>query len=888
MKSFLAVIHLTAILMVAYASADDGVVVDIVQDGASQRWIAAHDVDEIRTVEDGFSFVIRGDDPYVVSPVFELPIDKPWLMKLKISSSRAGTAQLFFFQDEATEKDSVRFPVTGRGEEEIVFPLPRIGFKSRFRFDPPGYPGFFVVKDAKLIERNEWSFPVCASPNLSEIETPVIFESDSEQRKLTRIHQDPKDIQRFDFWFDDKRLAVNHNLLPIGYLLGSKAKWFTPSFKITHHEEGESFIEFAGQSIDPDGTAWYLTRRFERSKSGIVLHTKYSCSTEREVIFAPMLMLLAGSERILGERFQSIFPGLEYLENEPSSSSRDIEGLAAERRVPLSYKITIPCMATFSDGQWVSLSWKTNPNIAAFFDFPARTFAIDANSFGLIMPGANGATRVDGEVLPFKSLKIGKDQVVEATCTINAGNGTDITGAIANWLEYNPLPTLPEVNRKEYLEAVCEGWTSPALGTDGLFRHAIGVNFPPQPALDAAAMIEWLSNSKTLEQRKRESLLKLSKQAREGVPTSQAYTSRIGHLQRSLGSLFPEVVAGAIEQARTIASESLIRFDERSIAEYTPSPGNLDYSRNHTSKEVNGVAAERVVSVLNAALFSGDRDLINQALQRVRWLDRWDHSVPRGAQYWEIPIHTPDLLAVAYLTKAYALAYSIDKDPRLLLRAKQWALCGLPFIYLSAPTENAIGPYASIAVYGATTWISPVWIGLPVQWCGLVYADALYELSESDSSGRWKAIADGIVLSAMQQTYPAGHERAGMLPDSFDLNAQIRNPFDINPGTLQPLALPLVDHTLTKERLILRGSKVICYAPGNIDVIEDNERKVVLRVKASVGATALFHALKRIREVKIDGRCLPKSEYLQIRGEQSAAVPLVLSEMQSVVELFLE
>ncbi len=866
MKSFLAVIHLTAILMVAYASADDGVVVDIVQDGASQRWIAAHDVDEIRTVEDGFSFVITGDDPYVVSPVFELPVDKPWVVKLRISSSRAGTAQLFFFQDEATEKDSVRFPVTGRGEEEIVFPLPRIGLKSRFRFDPPGYPGLFVVKDAKLIERNEWSFPVCASPNLNQIETPVIFEGDSAQRKPTRVHQDPRDLQRFELWFGDKRLAVNHNLLPIGYLLGSEAKWFVPSFKVTHHDQGESYIQFCGECIDQDGTVWYLTRRFERSNSGITLQTRYSCSTEREVIFAPMLMLLAGSERILGEQFQSIFPGLEYLENEPSSSSRDIEGRAAERRVPLSYKITIPCMATFCDGRWLSLSWKTNPNIAAFFDFPASTFAIDANSFGLIMPGANGATRVDGEVLPFKSFTIGKNQVVEATCTINAGNGTDVTGAIANWLEHNPLPKLPEVDYQGYREAVCEGWTSPELSSGGLFRHAVGVNFPPQPALDAAAMIEWLANSKTLEQRTRESLLKLSKQARERVLASQAYASRIGHLQKPLGALFPELVAGAVEQARTIVSESLNSFDERSIAEYVPSPGSLDYSRNHTSKEVNGLAAERVVTALNAALFSGDRDLIEQALRRVRWLDRWDHSVPRGAQYWEIPIHTPDLLAVAYLTKAYALSYSIDNDPSLLLRAKQWALRGLPFIYLSTPTENGIGPYASIAVYGATKWISPVWIGLPVQWCGLVYADALYELNESDPSGRWKAIADGIVLSAMQQTYPAGHERAGMLPDSFDLNAQIRNPFDINPGTLQPLALPLIERTLAKERLILKASRVICYVPGNVDVTEDNERKVVLRVKASVGATVLFHALKRIEKVRVDGRSLSETGRLRDAG----------------------
>ena len=57
-------------------------------------------------------------------------------------------------------------------------------------------------------------------------------------------------------------------------------------------------------------------------------------------------------------------------------------------------------------------------------------------------------------------------------------------------------------------------------------------------------------------------------------------------------------------------------------------------------------------------------------------------------------------------------------------------------------------------------------------------------------------LAEGIAASGILQTYPMDHPHHGLLPDSYNLLAQSRNPADINPGTLQPLALRLLasDH----------------------------------------------------------------------------------------------
>ena len=136
------------------------------------------------------------------------------------------------------------------------------------------------------------------------------------------------------------------------------------------------------------------------------------------------------------------------------------------------------------------------------------------------------------------------------------------------------------------------------------------------------------------------------------------------------------------------------------------------------------------------------------------------NTVPRGAQTWEVPLHTPDILASAHLVKAYTLGYMISGKQEYLEQARYWAWTGVPFVYLVNPTEGEIGPYATIAVLGATNWQAPVWFGRPVQWCGLVYCSALHLLSQYDKNGPWETIAKGITATGLQMTWPASDPQA--------------------------------------------------------------------------------------------------------------------------------
>ena len=106
-----------------------------------------------------------------------------------------------------------------------------------------------------------------------------------------------------------------------------------------------------------------------------------------------------------------------------------------------------------------------------------------------------------------------------------------------------------------------------------------------------------------------------------------------------------------------------------------------------------------------------------------------------------------------------------------------------------AQAIRKIGRYATCGVMGATWWARPNWIGRPVQWCGLVYAAALYEyarLCSADEVDFWRTVADGIVASGIKQSHTEDEPALqGLLPDSVDLERQTRYPVPINPGTLQ-------------------------------------------------------------------------------------------------------
>ena len=203
----------------------------------------------------------------------------------------------------------------------------------------------------------------------------------------------------------------------------------------------------------------------------------------------------------------------------------------------------------------------------------------------------------------------------------------------------------------------------------------------------------------------------------------------------------------------------------------------------------------------------------------------------RGAQTWECPLHTPDILAAAHMVKAYTLGYMLSGKAEHLEQARYWAWTGVPFVYLSNPTEGRVGEYATIAVLCATNWRAPVWFGQPVQWCGLVYGSALYQLAGVDPQGPWLKLAQGITIAGLQESWPTKDaDRQGLLPDYFLLNDQISDGPAINPGTVGAHLPEAYGQGKLYDVRRLKGMAWFVHAPCEIRSIVEQGTQVKIEV----------------------------------------------------------
>jgi hypothetical protein len=213
--------------------------------------------------------------------------------------------------------------------------------------------------------------------------------------------------------------------------------------------------------------------------------------------------------------------------------------------------------------------------------------------------------------------------------------------------------------------------------------------------------------------------------------------------------------------------------------------------RGHFEDTASGLCATKAVALLEHARLTGHAASLAGGLKALEFLRRF--RVPRGAQTWEMPLHTPDLLGAGYLVWAHVLGWELTGNREWLERARDWAVLGVPYLYLRS--SRPVMTYATIAVLGATQWKAPNWIGLPVQWCGITYGYALALLAKHDVTLDWTRIAQGIRRAGEQMLDPEGARYPGCLPDSYELSGQRRQGPYINPCALMMLGRALDGET---------------------------------------------------------------------------------------------
>jgi len=785
----------------------------------ARGWTGNHDITDFRATPEGIAFRAAEHDPWVEGPPAGMPAGTRVKLRLRLKTSKTGGAQIYFgpqFSGENVTGFSIR---TANEWCELDVILPAQRDRSRLRIDPPGGSDCVIAwidaQPLRPVTDLAFSAPraITAWPAVGS----------SVAAKHIAVSQHPSVWGAFRVSVNGAEFAQGHPGEKIGVMIGGRAEWLdTASAKASSRTLPDGSVESAVALRDSGGATWRCLRRFRLSgdNGSIFVETEYSVDRDRDVYHLPWVTLFPGLGTFGTNKTQALLPGVEYLENEPSSSEAEIEGEQANRRITDDFRLCYPMMALTQEGRYLSVSWDRRDHPGPVFDTPDRIFNSGAHVFGLWEP-AVGRCRLEHDINVYDTFKLPANKPRRIKFNLAGGAGTTIVAAIQEYIRSHPLPPVPEFagGYDAAVRLLSAGWTRSKGREGGLHRHAVwGDRFNPQPAADAAAFMRWLY-LQCADPVTQAELAAAEKDALDALPKSTVYGEGVSHVRRPLPPLLfgklPEYLNHRLQWAR----QALKGFDANGIHRYRPAPDKPDFARTLGADHANGLSATSLENILEASALVGDPDLTRQALALLdRQTELYACSVPRGAQPWEMPLHTPDILGSAHLARCYVLGFLLSGERKHLDEARYWAWTGLTMVYLDPPVDGPVGTYATIGVMGATHWRAPNWIGQPVQWCGLVYRSTLLELAnvDPDNARLWRQVANGITIAGLQMTFPlTDAERQGLLPDFFLLREQISDGPAINPGTVGA-GLPDAFGRGPQYCMTRIGPGMIAHAPGAI------------------------------------------------------------------------
>jgi len=552
-------------------------------------------------------------------------------------------------------------------------------------------------------------------------------------------------------------------------------------------------VRFDSRVVDAGGATWQSLASFMPGDRPDMMRVTYRALCDK-----PRRVLAFEGPTLLADRFgaDALFPGLEWLEgDEVSSSTLDIAASHPERvrHVPHPQKITIPLMSVCDGHITTALLWDCrdpwdgrNDRPSAVFSCPGYLDGHHAATLGLLAPNALGGWMKENDVLASEPYELPADRALTLQGQVAAIAGsTTALDAVDRWVDTYGAPepaALPhgdyvsevEFSARAYYESLYipeeDAWWSSKGGGPLMSPKTV-----PGPQfiwyLQRASETTTDSAKRELYQRWVAKMEAKSGAKPQGPDSGLMYGTGLDWARNLLAS--------AANLSLTQLPQGGWAFDAGRQA------GGVflgyDYWELGNAGEVElGTCSASAIQLLACTRVTGSQSALEAGLNALRVMNRF--RVPRAAQVWEVPVHTPDVLASAEAVTANLDAYRCTGDERWLHEAVYWARTGLPFIYLWDDPQRPFVRYASIPVLGASQNLGS-WFGRPVQWNGLRYAGSLIELSAYDETHPWRRIAEGIVRSAMHQQAQEG-EDAALWPDSIGAWKADKSGWIFEPGMI--------------------------------------------------------------------------------------------------------
>ncbi|MBN1292829.1 MAG: hypothetical protein JXB48_13390 [Candidatus Latescibacteria bacterium] len=505
-------------------------------------------------------------------------------------------------------------------------------------------------------------------------------------------------------------------------------------------------------TISPDKPIIYIKYRLEGTANYFVRYIR-----------GPWLRV--GEESFGIKKDDAIFPGVEWLiDSEWSSGSDWFKYPWSERFVPHPNKVSIPLMALSYEGDGIGLAWEPNQIATRWFNFrtqrPQPVFAVpnfidrmNNSLMGIMIPDASaeGEENKPYADIPLE-LRVGQMINFDAELWLSKGNSLNV---VTDWVQRHGLPEPPEPK-----------W--PFEETLYNIAGAYNSNF-------------WVEGK--------------GFQGRSHVPGFLDRYVR-EHTGTKLGKALKEKIDWCNSQSNTKeASEDTVKNElikqgdtllqlQHEDGSYYFDPDGRHYVKDdfkvatsfiepmgHAGDTALDLCMTPVPTLLNIAEKTGRQEYKEGARKALEYCISMTR--PEGGDYWETPLHAPNLYAAGHAAIAYYLGYKAFGDERYKEKAIYWIRSLIPFTHLwETPAVNMM--YNTKPCLCSSDWYFANWVRDHVQWEVLsvfkVSSDYGIKWEEVDPEIDWTRYFKGVTVAAIRWMHTSKDNdwRPHNLPETYE------------------------------------------------------------------------------------------------------------------------
>lgn len=466
-----------------------------------------------------------------------------------------------------------------------------------------------------------------------------------------------------------------------------------------------------------------------------------------------------------------IFPGVEWLIGDEWSSGTDwFKDPWAQRFAPHPNKVTCPIMAVSHDGSGIGLGWNPNQDVTGWFNYerhqPQPVFAspnfVDRQNnhlLGLMVPRVFSDEQ-ENQVYAEPPLELHFQQLINFNAEIWISDGDSID-VFVDKIKRGGLPAVPEPRWpfRQVLDRIASAYTTRFWHEGkgfGTRQFPDGVQ-PSEPRFADRFIRE---NSESQVARILEGKINWCKKRPNYSPPRRAY--QVSGTQAEIVRMGEELLKHQKDDGSFVFDPEGRHYvkDDFIVAREYLEPMGL---AGDTALDICIVPATELLLIGNSTGVDKYLDSGRSALEFCMPLRR-----PEGGDFWETPLHSPNLLAAGHAANAYYLAYRIFGDVRYRDKAVHWIRCLLPFTHLWQPDDIAM-LYNTKPCLCASDWYFANWVRDHVQWEVLeTFAQSIsfdIRWHEVDTEIDWRRYHAGVTAAALR--WMIDHHEENWLPHNL-------------------------------------------------------------------------------------------------------------------------